>query len=104
MGYDLIELKPNKQPIGRFTDRKPFSNEELDLYENDNLYLFTDGYADQFGGPDGKKFKQKQLKHFLLSIQEFGPDEQKQLLYDKFTEWRGSGEQVDDICIIGVKI
>ncbi|MCX6182780.1 MAG: SpoIIE family protein phosphatase [Bacteroidetes bacterium] len=104
MGYDLIALKPNKQPIGRFTARKPFSNQELDLYENDNLYLFTDGYADQFGGPEEKKFKQKQLKHLLLSIQEFGPEEQKQLLYDKFTEWRGAGEQIDDICVIGVKI
>ena len=51
MGYDVIELKPNKQPIGRFTDRKPFLNEEFDLYENDHLYLFTDGFADQFGGP-----------------------------------------------------
>ncbi|MFM7022004.1 MAG: 7TM diverse intracellular signaling domain-containing protein [Flavobacteriales bacterium] len=104
MGYELIELKPNKQPIGRFTDRKPFTNEEIDLYENDCLYLFTDGYADQFGGPQGKKFKQKQLRDFLLSIQEFELDNQKQLLYDKFTDWRGTGEQVDDICIIGVKI
>ena len=103
-GYCLIEIIPNKQPIGRFRDRIPFNNQEIDLYDNDQLYIFSDGYADQFGGPKGKKFKQKQLKDFLISIQHLGPDEQKQMLYNRFHEWRGEEEQVDDICVIGVKI
>ncbi|MFZ9846870.1 MAG: SpoIIE family protein phosphatase [Flavobacteriales bacterium] len=103
-GCCLIEVKANKQPIGRFRDRLPFDNHELELYENDQLYIFSDGYADQFGGPKGKKFKQKQLKEFLMSIQELSADEQKDKLYHKFNEWRGEEEQVDDICIIGIRI
>ena len=103
-GYDLIELKANKQPIGRFSARKPFVNEEIDLYHNDHLYLFSDGYADQFGGPDGKKFKLKQLKKLLMSVQNLALSAQKQVLYDEFVAWQGKEEQVDDMLIIGVKI
>jgi hypothetical protein len=103
-GYCLIEISPNKQPIGRFRDRLPFENHELELFENDQLYIFSDGYADQFGGPKGKKFKQKQLKDFLISIQELSPEEQKLKLQQRFEEWSGLEEQVDDICVVGIRI
>ncbi len=103
-GYCLIEISPNKQPIGRFRDRLPFENHEIELFDDDQLYIFSDGYADQFGGPKGKKFKQKQLKDFLISIQESNPEEQKNKLQQKYEDWSGSEEQVDDICIIGIRI
>lgn len=103
-GYCLIEVIPNKQPIGRFRDRLPFNNHEFELFENDHIYIFSDGYADQFGGPKGKKFKLKQLKELLMSIQHLQPDAQKDKLYQRFNEWRGKEEQVDDICVIGIRI
>ena len=67
-------------------------------------FIFTDGFADQFGGEKGKKFKYAPFKEFLLSIQEKSMDEQKNLIEEKFYSWKGDFEQVDDICIIGVRI
>jgi serine phosphatase RsbU (regulator of sigma subunit) len=68
------------------------------------LYLYTDGYADQFGGPKGKKFKYKQLNEFLLSIQNKTMQQQQEALKKNINDWKGNLEQVDDICIVGIKI
>jgi tetratricopeptide (TPR) repeat protein/serine phosphatase RsbU (regulator of sigma subunit) len=102
--FELQEIKPDKQPIGKYADYKPFTTHTVDLYKGDTIYIFTDGYADQFGGSKGKKFKYNKLKELLLSIQDKTMDEQSDILNRKFEEWKGNLEQVDDVCIIGVRI
>lgn len=98
------EIKADKQPIGKFDQRKPFRNHTLDLEKGDSIYLFTDGFADQFGGPKGKKFKYKQLADLLLEIQGQDMSMQRSLLDKAFEDWRTGLEQVDDVCIIGLSI
>jgi PAS domain S-box-containing protein len=111
--HDLIELKGDKQPIGSDSDetKKPFSNQYLDLKKGDTIYLFTDGYADQFGGAKGKKFKYSQFKDALLAIQEKSMKDQKVMMDNTIEEWmaflKPNGdmhEQVDDILIIGIRV
>jgi serine phosphatase RsbU (regulator of sigma subunit) len=68
------------------------------------LYLYTDGFADQFGGPKGKKYKGKSLNNHLLSIHQLPMNEQQAQLNQRFEEWRGDLEQVDDVCVIGLKL
>jgi len=101
---ELIEIKPDKQPIGKTEIPKPFLTHVLPCSENDTFFLFTDGFADQFGGPKGKKIKYKQLEDLLMQIHEQPLDEQKQLLAQTFDAWKGSLEQVDDLTIIGIRI
>ncbi|MBC7861924.1 MAG: SpoIIE family protein phosphatase, partial [Bacteroidia bacterium] len=104
-GSDKVdEIKADKQPIGQFDFRKPFTNHTFEMNEGDCIYLLSDGYADQFGGPDGKKFKYKTLRDMLLSIHNMGMDEQIKILSDEFDKWKGDYEQIDDVCIIGIKI
>jgi serine phosphatase RsbU (regulator of sigma subunit) len=92
-------------PVGKYHDEtKPFTLQKIDLQKGDIIYTFTDGYADQFGGQKGKKFKYKQLGEFLLSNVDLPMETQKQKLQDAFEQWRGQLEQVDDVCVIGVKI
>lgn len=102
----LIELKADKHPVGAFVgeDLKQFTGHNVELKKNDLLYIFTDGYADQFGGPKGKKFKYKALQELLLQHREKSMEGQKQLLNSTIEKWRGSLEQVDDILIIGIRI
>jgi serine phosphatase RsbU (regulator of sigma subunit) len=100
----IKEIKANKQPIGYVEDPLPFTNHTLHLKTNDIVYLFTDGFADQFGGEKGKKYKYKQLEENLLANSNKPLEEQKQLLNTSFTNWKGNLEQVDDVTIIGVKI
>ena len=104
VGWELIEVKADKQPIGAFDNRKSFTNHSFDLQKGDTIYIFTDGFADQFGGPKGKKFKYAQLKELLLSNQEKTMEEQKELLHNTIQNWRGELEQIDDICVIGVRV
>lgn len=99
----LIEIKANKQPIGDFDFRKPFENHTIQLSEGDQVYIFSDGYVDQFGGPKGKKFKYKTLKAHLENTRHLSMDEQVKSLDDRFQEWKGSLEQLDDVCVIGVR-
>ncbi len=102
---DVInEIKSDKQPIGKYGQIKPFTTHHLQLHKGAILYLFTDGYADQFGGEKGKKFKYAKFKELLLSIQNKNMSEQKEILNQTFDSWRGSLEQVDDVCIIGIKL
>jgi serine phosphatase RsbU (regulator of sigma subunit) len=100
----LLEYKPDKQPIGRVDNAKPFKTLTIQLQTNDNLFIFTDGYADQFGGEKGKKFKYSQLKDLVIRLgKEKAEDQSKEL--DKMLEsWKGKLEQVDDILLIGIKI
>jgi serine phosphatase RsbU (regulator of sigma subunit) len=94
------------QPVG-FMDEsktKPFTNHELTLKENDVIYTFSDGYADQFGGEKGKKFMYKKFKDLLVSVSELPMTEQKQILDETFESWRGNLEQLDDVLVIGVRI
>ena len=101
----IIEYKPDKMPVGKYHDEtKPFTLQKIDLQKGDVIYTFTDGFADQFGGAKGKKFKYKQLGEFLLANVDDPMEKQKQKLQDAFENWRGQLEQVDDVCIIGVKI
>lgn len=97
-------LKANKQPIGNFIDRKPFTNIEVELQSGDTIYAFSDGYADQFGGPKGKKFKYSQFEKLLVSIHSKPMAEQHDILFQEIEKWRGNLEQIDDICIMGVRI
>jgi serine phosphatase RsbU (regulator of sigma subunit) len=104
---ELIEHKPDKRPIAYFMGKGlPFTNNKVELKKGDSLYIFTDGYADQFGGKKegGKKFKLSRLKSLVLSFQDSIMSEQKKKLEETLTEWRGELEQVDDICVIGIKI
>ncbi|KJS04620.1 MAG: hypothetical protein VR77_10925 [Flavobacteriales bacterium BRH_c54] len=101
---ELTEIKPNKQPIGKYFRQELFTNHEIELQKGDTIYVFTDGYADQFGGPKGKKMMYKPFKDLLLNIQDKSMDEQKEILEQHFNDWKGSLEQVDDVCIIGVRI
>lgn len=102
----LNEIKGDKFPVGIFIDEtmRNFGNHEILLEEGDLIYLFTDGFADQFGGEKGKKFKYAQLKDLLLSIHQVPIHDQKNILDDAFEKWKGSLEQVDDVCVIGIKV
>lgn len=101
---ELKEIKGDKQPVGKSYDTKPFTTNEISYKSDTTFYLFTDGLADQFGGPKGKKFKYKQFEELLVSINDKPMQEQSDIISQKFEEWRGILEQVDDVCVIGIKI
>lgn len=102
--HELIEVKGDKQPVGKFIYSTDFNTHSLDLKKGDTIYLLTDGFVDQFGGEKGKKFKAKQLKELLLSVQEKSLAEQKDVLRSEFEKWRGTLEQVDDVCLIAFRL
>ena len=107
---ELIEIKADKQPIGIYEKLKPFTKHDIELQKRDMLYIFSDGYADQFGGNSkgeyghGQKFKRGKFKKLLLSIHKKPMEEQKQILDNTIEEWRGNIEQGDDICVVGVRV
>jgi serine phosphatase RsbU (regulator of sigma subunit) len=101
---ELKEVKANKQPIGRFESRVPFATHYFGLHSGDRLFLFTDGIADQFGGPNGKKFKHKRVKELLISSSAGKPGEQKKSILEAFYDWKKEQEQVDDVCVLGINI
>lgn len=98
------EISPNKQPVGVYARTTPFDTKEIDVKKNDTIYLFSDGFVDQFGGDLNKKFKPAQFRKLLVEIQELSMKEQKQALKDAFNEWKGDNDQVDDVCVIGYEI
>ena len=103
---EIQEFIPDKQPVGAFIEDniKPFKNQTFQLMENDVVYMFTDGYADQFGGPKGKKYKYKQLQQLLLESHTKSFGEQKSIIKKSINDWKGNLEQVDDILLLGYKI
>ncbi len=100
----LIELKTDKEPIGFTYIMTPFSNHQFQLKKNDLIYLYTDGFVDQFGGEKGKKFKSRRFKELLLTIHTLPLLKQKEVLKRTFNQWKGREEQVDDVTIIGMRI
>lgn len=98
------EIKGDKQPIGYIESGKPFKSHQVTLNKGDMVYLFTDGYADQFGGDNGKKFKYKQLNQTILQVCRLSINEQEDILLNAFNSWKGNLEQVDDVTIIGFKL
>jgi len=101
---ELHEIKGDKQPIGSYESQEPFSNKEYQLEKGDMVYIFSDGYADQFGGPKGKKLKYKPFKELLISNSDKPIEEQEKQLDELFENWRGDLEQLDDVCVIGVRV
>lgn len=99
-----IELKADKQPVGTFEKSFPFNTQTLQLEAGDCLYLFSDGFADQFGGPKGKKYKYANLYEFLGKGAQMDAPYQLNALKNEFLNWKGDLEQVDDVCVIGIKI
>jgi serine phosphatase RsbU (regulator of sigma subunit) len=97
------ELAADKMPVGAGERKEDFKLYSIDVEQGDSLYLYTDGYADQFGGPKGKKFKYKPLNELILGNHTQSLSNQKKVLQDNFNDWRGNLEQVDDVCIIGLK-
>lgn len=100
----LHEIKGDKRPIGSYEDDNIFTDNEYQLVKNDMIFIFSDGYADQFGGPKGKKLKYKPFKEMLIANSDKNVDEQRNQLDNLFENWRGDLEQLDDVCIMGVKI
>jgi ligand-binding sensor domain-containing protein/serine phosphatase RsbU (regulator of sigma subunit) len=100
----MVEYKGDKQPVGYYSNMKPFTQQEVVAQKGDIIYLYTDGYADQFGGMNGKKFMSKQLKDRLMSICNYPMSQQKEKLDEVFKSWQGRLEQVDDVTVIGIKL
>jgi serine phosphatase RsbU (regulator of sigma subunit)/Tfp pilus assembly protein PilF len=101
---EIEELSGTKQPIGATDHPQSFSTHSRSLHAHNVIYLFTDGFADQFGGPKGKKLKTANLKKRLLEIGHKDLAQQEHLLREMFDTWRGDYEQVDDVCVIGVRL
>ncbi|HCA82144.1 MAG TPA: hypothetical protein DEP18_00025 [Flavobacteriales bacterium] len=102
---ELIELKPDKMPVGTHHGTlKPFTPHDFKLHSGDMIYLFTDGYADQFGGPKGKKFKYAQFADLLKEISSWPAEQQKLRLQEVIAQWKGNLEQNDDILIVGIRV
>jgi serine phosphatase RsbU (regulator of sigma subunit) len=102
---ELKEYKGNKMPVGKHTESiDSFTKQTVQLKTGDRIYAFTDGYPDQFGGPKGKKFKYRQLEELIAKNAALPMDKQWTLLDTAFEEWRGKLEQVDDVCIVGIRL
>lgn len=100
----INEITADKQPIGKYDNRKPFTTNNIKHSDNSVFYLFTDGLPDQFGGPKGKKFRYKRFENNLSDIRKLPMEEQQTILEKAFQDWKGNLEQVDDVTVIGIKI
>lgn len=101
---DVNELSVDRMPVGKGERIEGFSLHKINYLKGDTLYLYTDGYADQFGGPKGKKFMYKKLNEKLLAINSESLNRQSEILSTAFQEWKGDLEQIDDVCLIGIKL
>ena len=101
---ELQITNADKQPIGHIDGRVPYTNHKIQLQKSDTIYIFSDGLLDQFGGVKGKKYKSKRFQELLLSIQEHDMDQQFTLIKEEMENWRGTIEQIDDNCLMGVRV
>jgi serine phosphatase RsbU (regulator of sigma subunit) len=104
VNYQLYELKGDCQPIAIHAIETGFTTWTVQLQKGDTLYAFSDGYADQKGGPSGRKFLSKNFKKYLLEIQPLSMDAQKDRLEDTLDEWMHGTEQIDDILVMGIRV
>jgi len=109
----LTEIKADKKPIGKYFLEHSFENKKVKPEKGSMIYLFSDGFAHQFGGPGGKKYKYNRFRDFLVSIADFSLHEQKNRLAEEFDRWctspdengvKQNFEQLDDVCVIGIRI
>ena len=100
---ELLEFKGDHQPVGYFQKSKNFTNNTLQVKKGDMVFVFSDGFSDQFGGEKGKKYKLGNFKKFILSINENNFPSYSTELEREFNQWKGDNEQVDDVCILGIK-
>jgi serine phosphatase RsbU (regulator of sigma subunit)/HAMP domain-containing protein len=104
-GEELIELSGDGFSIGSYVNgEREFTAKKSEIQSGDCIYAFSDGYADQFGGPAGKKFMRKQFRQLLIEINSLSMDEQLAAIQKRFDDWRGEQEQVDDVLVIGVRV
>src|SRR5690606_32184320 len=104
-GLNLFEIKADRFPIGSFSENaQTYTNHQFKLNHGDTIYLFSDGFADQFGGPQGKKFRYKQFKQLLLAIYDKPMEQQHTILQQTFNQWKGNIEQIDDVIVIGSRL
>ena len=102
---EIINCSADKMPVGKSPkDEEPFATRHHKIEKGDVIYTLTDGLPDQFGGPKGKKYKYKQLEDLLMVCSDLPMKEQKSILKSSFVNWKGNLEQVDDICIIGIRV
>jgi serine phosphatase RsbU (regulator of sigma subunit) len=99
----VVELNADKMPVGKSDHNRPFTLHEFIPEKGDVVYFYTDGYADQFGGPKGKKYKYSNLNQLLLNLALSEIKDQSVLLKQHFEEWKGELEQVDDVCVVGIR-
>ena len=103
--YVLISFAADKMPIGiSAKDETPFTLKETSYNTGDRIYMFSDGYIDQFGGPQGKKFMSRNFKKMILNLQDIGMKDQKEMFYNRLREWMGDLPQIDDIIVIGIQL
>lgn len=102
---ELVSVNADRMPIGiHIIEKESFTNHEIKVKKDDIIYIFTDGYVDQFGGPKANKFRKAPFKDLLVSIQDKDMVQQKDILEEKFEKWRGDHEQIDDVLVMGIKI
>ena len=102
---ELMHIKGDKKPIGLYEQEpSPFNNHQISLQKNDTIYLFSDGYVDQLGGPRRKTFRSVHFRELLLEIQDRSLEDQKQILLETHESWRGDVDQIDDILVVGIRI
>ena len=99
----LLDFKGDKYPLGMTPGSINYTNYEIDLLENDMMYLFSDGYVDQFGGEENKKFMYRRFRYLLMTINRFPVEDQKSILEENIKTWMGNAAQVDDILVMGFK-
>lgn len=101
---EMLEYKGNNMPVAYYEKMSDFTKYTIDMKQNDRVYMFTDGFPDQFGGPQGKKFKYRPFKDLLLEVHERPMDEQHKILSLIFDEWKGDLSQIDDVLVIGLRL